>query len=495
MPDYLLSINQGTTLTQATLYDRSMGLVGCCVAPVKLDEPAPYRFEQDPEAIWASVQETVYSVLADQGVAANDIKGISLTNQRETTLLWDRKTSEPVYPAINWQDRRNTELCDRWRADGREPLLQAKTGLVLDPYFSAIKLAWLFDQVPGTRQRAEAGELCFGTIDTWLLWRLTGGTVHRTDATNAARTLMFNIHLQEWDDELLRLFDIPAAVLPEVMDTTAEFGMTATDFLGIPVPICALIGDQQAALVGQACFSPGAAKATFGDGCFALVNTGDKVVASQNRLLATLAYRLQGKPCYAVEGGMFMAGSVIQWLEKDLNMINADTDLEKLAQAVPLDQPEVMVPANSNMSTHYWDQSARGAILGLTRDTTSANLMAAALRSVAYQTEDLLKAMRYDQVNVTRLKVDGGLLTSKWFLQTLADITGIEVMTCDSEQAATRGAAMLGGLQLGWYQNLEQLADLQEPQQMFIATVSEAERDRLLRRWDQAVIRIQAPFS
>ncbi len=495
MTEYILSIDQGTTLTQAVLYDRDLNVRAAASQPVAPAYTPPDRSEQDPEAIWQAVCAVCQQVMQIQGITATELSGLSITNQRETTVVWDRTTGEPLSPAITWQDRRTEDLCERWREEGREVLIQGKTGLILDPYFSGTKMNWLLHQVDGARALATQGNLCFGTIDSFLVWRLTGGQVHATDATNASRTLLFNIHEQCWDEELLTLMDIPRSALPDVRDSSADFGHCNPDVLGAAVPICAVIGDQQAALVGQNCLSVGAAKATYGSGCFTLVNTGDRPVQSQNRLITTLAYRLEGNPTYAVEGSIFMAGSVINWLRDGLNVIQDTQNVEAMAQDVPLDQPEVMVPAFTGLGAPHWDNQARGAIFGLTRNTQANHLVAAALRSVAYQTEDLFKAMRYDGVTVQTLKVDGGLLTNHWFLQTLADVTDVRVLTCPDSYAAARGAAMMAALNLRWQASLSELGASWAAGDSYEATISDATRDIVLRRWDEALMRIQAPLS
>ena len=494
MQKMMLAIEQGTTVTKAVLYNTAFEVMATSQQTVEPEFQVPDRCEQDPEAIWQAVCTTSREVLDKAGVTVHALDGLSLTNQRETFVVWQRSTGQPVYPAITWQDRRTEALCSQWRQEGREILVQGKTGLILDPYFSGTKLHWLLKHVEPANALAEQGDLCFGTIDSFLLWRLTGGRLHATDATNASRTLLFNIHEQTWDDELLSLMQIPRAILPEVRDSSADFGVTDDAFLGSPVPVLGVIGDQQAALVGQACLTPGAAKATYGSGCFALVNTGDKPVTSQNRLLTTVAYRLHGKPCYAVEGNIFMAGAVVQWLRDDLNIIRDVQDVETLVQAVPLEQSEVMVPAFTGIGAPYWDHQAKGAIFGLTRNTQSSHLVAAALRSIAFQTEDLLKAMRFDDVMIDQLKVDGGMLTNQWFLQTLSDVTGTDVLTCTHADAAARGSALLAALQCGWIDALPALADYWEAGQHFRPGISDATRDQALRRWDEALMRIQAPL-
>lgn len=495
MTEYILSIDQGTTLTRAVLYDRNLAVCASADQAVTPAYTPPDRSEQDPEAIWQAVCEACHQAMQSQSITADDLHGLSITNQRETLLIWDRRDGRPLYPAITWQDRRTEPLCEQWREEGREVLIQGKTGLILDPYFSGTKVNWLLNEVDGARALAAQGNLCFGTIDSFLLWRLTGGREHATDATNASRTLLFNIHEQCWDEELLRLMDVPRSILPEVRDSSADFGHCHADVLGAEVPICAVIGDQQASLVGQNGLVVGAAKATYGSGCFTLVNTGDSPVQSQNRLITTLAYRLKGTPTYAVEGSIFMAGSVINWLRDGLNVIQDTQDVEAMARGVPLEQSEVMVPAFTGLGAPHWDNQARGAIFGLTRNTQAHHLVAAALRSVAYQTEDLFKAMRYDGVTVQSLKVDGGLLTNQWFLQTLADVTGVQVVTCTDAYAAARGAAMLAALHLGWQQSLADFGASWKAGDTYESTISDATRDRVLRRWDEALMRIQAPLS
>ncbi len=495
MTDYILSIEQGTTLTQATLYNRSLDATVTASEGVTMNQTPPDLSEQDPASLWRSVVQASRGVVKKAGIDPGIIAGLTLTNQRETTLVWDKQTGKPVCPAISWQDRRTEVMCQTLRDEGREPLIQGKTGLILDPYFSGPKLRWILDQTPGARARAQAGELCFGTVDSYILWRLTRGQVHATDATNASRTLLFNIHEQQWDIELLNELDIPAAMLPEVRDSSDAFGHTSDDFLGTSLPIVGVIGDQQGAMVGQHCLTPGEAKATYSSGCFVLVNTGDHPVVSQNRLLTTLAYRLAGEPTYAVEGSVFMAGSIINWLRDDLNIIQDARDLERMARDVPLDQSEVVVPAFTGLGAPHWDHQARGAIFGLTRSTRADQLVAAALRSVAFQTEDLLKAMRYDSIQVNDLKVDGGLLANPWFLQSLADITEARVLRGQGDDAASRGAAMMGALRLGWFSQLTDMGGAGSAQDIYTPAIDDASRDLVLRRWDEALFRIQAPLA
>lgn len=491
----VLSIEQGTTLTQATVYNHALTCVATASEDVGFNRNQIGESEQDPEALWDSVIRASRAALDRALIGPNDIAAIAVTNQRETTIVWDRYTGEPVYPAITWQDRRTQTMCDSWRDEGRDPLIKEKTGLTIDPYFSAPKLAWILDSVPGVREKAEAGRLCFGTVDSFILWRLTGGRVHATDATNASRTLLFNIHDQQWDRELLHLFNIPSVMMPDVRDTAADFGVSEAGFLGIEVPICAITGDQQGALVAQHCLNAGNAKATYSTGCFALVNTGSRPATSQNRLLTTLAYRIDGAPTYAVEGSIAMAGAVIDWLRDDLKVIQDEHDIEQMACTVPLNQQEVVVPALTGFGAPYWGHNAQGGIFGMSRKTRADNLVAATLRSIAFQTEDLLRAMQYDALQVNDLKVDGGALINPWFLQSLADITGVRILTSGSDTKAARGAAMMAALQLEWFRALGDMDDEPSEGTTYHPSIDDAARDALLRRWDEALFRIQAPLA
>lgn len=495
MPSQLIIVNQGTTLTTATLLDRQLKTVRThhisCPPRYLSDE----RWEQDPEAIWSAVRQAIEGLLVDSALDVRTIAGLGITNQRETVVLWDRQTGQPVHPAITWQDRRTEDLCTGWRAAGHEADIRTRTGLLLDPQFSASKLHWLLAQSPQLRARAGSGELLCGTMDSFLLWRLTDGAVHATDATNAARTLLYNLRDRCWDRELLDWFGIPAAMLPEVRDNASDFGRVSAALWGYEIPILGMVGDQQASLLGHGCLQNGDVKATYGSGCFALVNTGNTPVYSQNRLLTTLGYQIGGRPVYALEGSVVTAGSVVDWLEEDLNMVTDRSNLGALAETVPLEQSEIMVPAFTGLGAPYWEQQVRGALFGLTRDTRIRHLVAAALRSVAYQTEDMLKAMRYDNILIETLRVDGGDLTRRWFLQSLADITGVEVLTGDTDTITARGTGMLLALQLGWYDSLAEAAQCFAVGQHFQPSIDDTLRDTLLRRWDEAVMRIQAPLS
>ena len=447
----LLALDQGTTSTRAILFGPD--LVPRASAQEELPQryPAPGLVEHDPEDIWRGALATMRGALRRGGASARDLAGIGIANQRETALLWDRATGKAVHDAIVWQDRRTADHCARLRAEGHEALIAERAGLLADPYFSATKLAWLLDNVPGARRRAEKGELAFGTVDSFLLWRLTNGRVHATDATNAARTALFDIRAGRWDPDLLRLFGVPEAVLPEVRDCAAEFGEAAPEVLGAPVPVRGMAGDQQAATMGQACFRPGMLKSTYGTGCFALLNTGAEPVASRNRLLTTIAWQLGGERRYALEGAIFVAGAAVQWLRDSLGIIRTAAEAGELAARADPRQAVTLVPAFTGLGAPWWDAEARGAVFGLTREAGRAELARAALESVAFQTLDLLDAMRADWPGLsdTVLRVDGGMVASDWAMQFLADLLGAPVDRPVVAETTALGAAWLAGLQAG----------------------------------------------
>lgn len=455
----ILAIDQGTTSSRAILFAADGSPQHSAQQEFAQHFPADGWVEHDGEDIWQSTLAVCREVLDKADISASDVAGIGITNQRETTLLWDAQSGELLHRAIVWQDRRTAEFCARLKADGHEALISERTGLLIDPYFSATKLRWLLDEVPEARQRAERGELRFGTVDCFLLWRLSGGQVHRTDATNASRTLLFNIHTQQWDEELLKLFDIPASLLPEVMDSAADFGQTDANVLGASVPVCGIAGDQQAALIGQACFSPGMVKSTYGTGCFMVMNTGDTPIRSQNRLLTTVGYRLKGQTTYALEGSIFVAGAAIQWLRDGLKLIQHAGETEALARQAGDHTGVYLVPAFTGLGAPYWDPTARGAIFGLTRDTGIAQIVAAGLQSVCFQTRDLLDAMQADGAqNTAALRVDGGMVINNWVVQELANILGVTVDRPQVTETTALGAAYLAGLQLGVFNNLDDIA-------------------------------------
>lgn len=493
MSGYLLSLDQGTTSSRAILFTPQARVVAVSQQEYAQIFPQPGWVEHNPEAIWQTTLNSARQVLRDAGIGAHEVIAAGITNQRETTVVWDRRTGLPVYNAIVWQDRRTAEYCQQLKQrPGLEDLLQCRTGLLPDPYFSATKLVWLLDNVPGVRERAERGELAFGTIDAFLLWRLTGGRIHATDATNASRTLLFNIHTQQWDAELLQLFDIPASLLPEVQDSAADFGTVEISLLGAGIPVRGVAGDQQAALIGQACFQPGMAKSTYGTGCFMMMNTGEQALSSTHRLLTTVAYRLQGQTTYALEGSIFMAGATIQWLRDGLHLIQHARDCQDLAVATGYDNPVYMVPAFTGLGAPYWDPDARGAILGLSRDTGIKEIVTAGLQAVCYQSRDLLQAMLQDGVAPWVLRVDGGMAANDWLMQFLADILDTSIARPQVTETTALGAALLAGLQAGVYQGLDDLEQLWQQERKFQPQLEARRRNVLYGGWQAAVQRIRS---
>lgn len=493
MASYLLSIDQGTTSSRAILFDRQ----GRSAATAQQEFPQHFPHdgwvEHDPEDIWQSVRDTCRQALEQEGLAASDVAAIGITNQRETTLVWDRQTGVPVYNAIVWQDRRTSELCREMTDAGHTDFIRERTGLLIDPYFSATKLKWLLDNIEGVRERAERGELAFGTVDSFLLWRLTGGNVHATDATNASRTALFNIHEQRWDEQLLELFGIPASLLPEVRDSSDDFGVAEPGILGGEIAITGVAGDQQAALFGQACFEPGMGKSTYGTGCFMILNTGDKAEISHNRLLTTVAYRLNGKTTYAMEGSIFVAGATVQWLRDGLKLFAEASETERLACQTRSGHGVYLVPAFTGLGAPHWDPQARGAILGLTRDTGIAEIVAAGLQSVCYQSRDLQECMNddIDVINGT-LRVDGGMVSNNWVMQFLADMLGVPVDRPTILETTALGAAYLAGLHIGWFESLTEISRLWRCERTFEPKMPEAERERLYQGWLDAVARVKS---
>lgn len=493
MSSFILAIDQGTTSSRAILFDRQ-GQVSA-VAQQEFTQHFPHDgwIEHNPEDIWETVVATCREVMAKTAISADQIAGIGITNQRETAIVWDRKTGQPLYNAIVWQDRRTSDLCQSLRDQGYTDTVQAKTGLLIDPYFSATKLAWILDNVDGARERAGQGELAFGTVDSFLIWRLTGGQQHVTDATNASRTALFNIHTQEWDEELLTLFNIPANLMPEVKDSSDDFGTTEPHWLGTALPIAGVAGDQQAALVGQACFQPGMGKSTYGTGCFMIVNTGETPSLSRNRLLTTIGYRLNGKPTYAMEGSIFVAGATVQWLRDGLNLFADASETEALAQETRSGHSVYLVPAFTGLGAPHWDPKARGAIFGLTRDTGIAEIVAAGLQAVCYQTRDLQHCMNDDmEAPPGNLRVDGGMVKNNWLMQFLADMLGVQVDRPTILETTALGAAYLAGLRLGWYQTLEEIEQLWRCEKSFVPAMQEATREQLYQGWLDAVSRVRS---
>ncbi len=488
---HILALDQGTTSTRAIVFDQAGSPVATAQQELRQIYPQPGWVEHDPEEIWQATIRVCRDVLADCANAGREVVALGITNQRETTVLWDRRTGEPVHNAIVWQDRRTAEACHDIAEAGHAELIAERTGLLPDPYFSASKLAWLLDTVEGAQARAKAGELAFGTVDSYLLWRLTGGAVHATDATNASRTMLFDIHRQRWDDDLLGLWRLPSAVLPEVRDSAGDFGDTAAGLFERALPIRGIAGDQQAAAIGQACFKPGMVKSTYGTGCFVLLNTGAIPAASANRLLTTVAYRLGGQPSYALEGSIFVAGAAVQWLRDALKIIGAAPDTEGLAQGLPSNRGVYMVPAFAGLGAPHWDPDARGALFGLTRDTGIAEIARAALEAVAYQTHDLLDAMSKDHGRAIRsLRVDGGMVANDWLIQFLADVLAVRVDRPAVIETTALGAAFLAGLGAGVYASLDDVAALWRHERTFAPSLGDDDRTALLAGWHVAVSRV-----
>ena len=492
-PRLVLAIDQGTTSTRAMLFDAEANVVGSAQRELRQIYPQPGWVEHDPEEIWQATVEVCREAVTRSRASGADVAAIGITNQRETSVLWDKSDGKPVHNAIVWQDRRTADLCDKLRRDGLEDLFRARTGLLLDPYFSATKLAWLLDSSPDIRARAERGELAFGTIESFLLWRLTGGKSHLSDATNASRTMLFDIHNQRWDPEILRLLNIPAAILPTVVDNFGDYGAAETSLLGRPVPITGMAGDQQSASIGQACFDPGMIKSTYGTGCFVLLNTGDQVLQSKNRLLSTIAYRFAGKACYALEGSIFVAGAAVQWLRDGLHLIASSAETEGLAVSASPQSEVYMVPAFTGLGAPYWDARARGALLGLTRDTGVAEIVRATLDAVCYQTRDLIDAMAADgAARPTALRVDGGMVGNDWLMQRLADIAGLPVERPVITETTALGAAFLAGLYAGIYPDAAKLSAIWKRDRRFDPAMPAEENERLYSGWKAAVRRIRS---
>jgi glycerol kinase len=489
MPDFILAIDQGTTSSRAIVFDAKLRPKASAQKEFKQYFPDSGWVEHDPEEIWKSVLATCKAAISKAKTAPKNIRCLGITNQRETTVVWDRKTGRVIHRAIVWQDRRTAENCAELKAQGHEKLFTAKTGLLLDPYFSGTKVSWILDHVKGARERAERGELCFGTVDSFLIWRLTGGKSHVTDATNASRTLLYNIHTGAWDDELLGILRVPRAMLPEVMDCAADFGVCESKFFGAAIPILGVAGDQQAASIGQACFEPGMMKSTYGTGCFALLNTGSTAVASTNRLLTTVAYQLDGKRTYALEGAIFIAGAAVQWLRDGLKVVKKAADTGALARAADKNQSVYLVPAFVGLGAPYWNAEVRGALFGLTRATTNKELARAALEAVCYQTNDLLEAMKRDwgATGQTILRVDGGMTASDWTMQFLADILGAPVDRPVVLETTALGAAYLAGLEAGLLPRPEVFAKTWKRQKRFAPTMDAETRARKRAGWADAV--------
>lgn len=483
----ILSIDQGTTSSRAILFAKDGSSVFTAQQEFTQHFPNPGWVEHDPEEIWQTTLDVCRQAVAAAGDKGVDIAAAGITNQRETTVIWNRKTGKAIHNAIVWQDRRTATFCNELKKSGYEATFTAKTGLLLDPYFSATKIRWLLDNVEGARAAAERGDLLFGTIDSFLLWRFTKGAVHATDATNASRTLAFNIHTREWDDELLTILGIPRGMLPQVQDSSGEFGTIDSELVAGDITICGIAGDQQAATFGQVCLEPGTIKSTYGTGCFVLLNTGTEAVASDNKLLTTIGYQLNDQPTYAIEGSIFVAGAAVQWLRDGLGLIKSAEETEGMAEALDSNRGVYVVPAFTGLGAPYWDPEARGAIFGITRDTGVKELVRATLESVAFQTYDLFKAMSDDGVTPTKVRVDGGMVQNNWLCQFLANVLNIPVQRPVQTETTALGAAYLAGLHCGIYKSPEDLASNWQLDREFTPNIDAAQRDAMLADWEKAV--------
>lgn len=487
---YILAFDQGTTSSRALVFDRSGRIIGAAQREFRQIYPQTGWVEHDPRDILATQCGVAAEALVQARLAAHDVAAIGIANQRETTVVWDRASGEPIANAIVWQDRRTAAFCDKLKAEGLEPLVTERTGLLLDPYFSGTKLRWILDNVPGARSMAKAGKLAFGTVDTWLIWNLSAGKVHATDASNASRTLLYNIHEGRWDDEMLRLFDIPASVLPEVTPSSGRIGETAGALFAAHIPIAGVAGDQQAALFGQCCFDPGMVKNTYGTGCFMLMNTGAAVTPSKSKLLSTVAWQTDGRTCYAVEGSVFVGGAVVQWLRDGLGVIQSSSEVEGLAAGVPDSDGVYLVPAFAGLGTPHWDPYARGALVGLTRGTTKAHLARAALEGIAFQVADVLNAMQADTgVRLAELRVDGGASINNLLMQFQADLLGVRVVRPAVTETTALGAAYLAGLAVGYWQDEAEIRAQWRSERVFEPAMPAVRREQLLSDWRRAVER------
>lgn len=492
-PKYILALDQGTTSSRAIVFGHEGQIVSLAQQEFEQIYPRPGHVEHDPEAIWSSQLGVARQALDRGNISAHDLAAIGITNQRETTILWERATGHPVTNAIVWQSRVSAPICDRLKAEGLEQMFRQRTGLVLDAYFSGTKIKHLLDTVPGLRLRAQRGEILFGTVDCFLLWRLTGGRRHATDVSNASRTLLFNIHTLQWDEELLKVLDVPRPMLPEVLSSSEIYGQTEAGLLGAPVPIAGLAGDQQAALFGQACFTTGTAKNTYGTGCFALLNTGAQPVLSQKGLLTSVAWKIGAQVSYCLEGAVFIAGAVVQWLRDGLRLISASADIEKLARSVPNSAGVFFVPAFVGLGAPYWDPYARGTIIGITRDTTQGHIARAALESIAYQTCDVLRLMQEEaRLSLPHLKVDGGAACNSLLMQFQADLLGVPARRPAVLETTALGAAYLAGLAAGFWKDREEVAAHWALEREFTPSLPAPARQALICRWEQAVSRSRA---
>ena len=485
--DTYISIDQGTTSSRAILFGEDGSILKTCQMEFEQIYPKPGWVEHNPEEIWETTKSVLKDLYHSEIAKKHNIRGIGITNQRETTILWDKKTGKPLYNAIVWQDRRTADFCKSLVKQSLEETVMNKSGLVIDPYFSATKIKWILDNVPEARSRAENNEICFGTVDSFLLWKLTGGKVHATDATNASRTSLYNIDSLEWDDELLKIFDVPKSLMPDVMDSNSYFGDISKDVMNFELPILSILGDQQAAAVGQACFKPGSIKSTYGTGCFVIINSGKKIIKSNSRLLGTICYKINGEVTYALEGSIFIAGAVVQWLRDSLKIIETASQTEDIIEKMQSNSGVYLVPAFTGLGCPYWDPDARGAIYGITRDTGKNEITRAAIESVAYQTRDLFKAMSEDGISPKMLRVDGGMTDNGWLMQFLSNILDISVEVPKITETTALGVAMMAALTDGKYSTLEELSNLWSSNKSYIPKIDKSERDDLLKNWDYYV--------
>lgn len=488
---YVLSIDQGTTSSRGVIFDKSYEIVSIGQKEFTQFFPDSGWVEHDPEEIWMSTLESCHSAIKESKIDPSQIRAVGITNQRETTVVWDKETGKPIYNAIVWQDRRTSDQCQNLKDLGHESLVTKKTGLLLDPYFCATKIAWILDNVSGARQKANEGQLLFGTIDCFLMWRLSNQQIHSTDATNACRTMLYNIHDGCWDEDLLKLFNIPSSMLPKVCDNAADFGKVDESIFGSEIPITASIGDQPSALVGQACFQPGMVKSTYGTGCFVLINTGYEPVKSNNKLLTTLAFQVNGKTCYALEGSIFVAGAAVQWLRDGLKFIESAQESESLAMQADDSQDVYLVPAFVGLGAPYWDPDCRGALFGMTRNTGPAEITKATLESVCYQTSDLLSAIEKDlgEGKLSAIRVDGGMAASNWTMQMLSDLVELPVDRPKNLETTALGAAYLAGMQIGFYPSMSDFSDSWQSDSQFNSKMTSDSRERKLAGWKDAVKR------
>lgn len=489
--NYILAIDQGTTSSRAIVFDAKMQLVASAQKETRQIFPNSGWVEHDPEDIWETTLTTCKDAILKAGIDSSKIASIGITNQRETTILWDKDTGKPITNAIVWQDRRTSGICEELRSDGYGPMITEKTGLLLDPYFSASKIKWVLDNVEGVRSKAKDGKILFGTVDSFLLWRLTGGKVHATDATNAARTMLYDIRNGEWDSELCQLFGVPITILPEVRDCASDFGSTDPNLLGAAIPIRGIAGDQQAATIGQACFEPGMIKSTYGTGCFALLNTGEKLVQSRNRLLGTIAYQLDEKPTYALEGSIFSAGTIVQWMRDGLGIVKTASETESMARSAQIDDDVYIVPAFTGLGAPYWDADCRGAIYGLTRDTSAKEIVRAGLEAIGYQTKDLVSLMHteWESNKKQTLRVDGGMSENGWAMQFMANMINAKIERPPLLETTALGVAWLAGMHVGLYKDMNGFAEEWKCEETYKPDMPMQMREKKYAGWKEAVSR------